>query len=97
VAPTGAGRRGKENRFHLAGEGNPNFHLKSIPSLILTGMMVILPPGWEKEDTMDAIAYCDGEQTRCCEGGVCFLATEDKAGPEEPQPFWYNGEEFGGL
>jgi hypothetical protein len=57
--------------------------------------MVILPSGWEKEDTMDAIACPEGEEMRCCEEGVCFLATDDKAEPEDPQPFGYNYEDFG--
>ena len=88
---------GRSRPFHLAGERNPNFRLKSIPSLILAGVIVILASGWEKEDTMDAITYCEGEETRCCEGGVCFLASEDKAEPEDPQPFGYDYEDFGDL
>jgi len=94
---TGARRRGRGRPFHLAGERNPNFRLKTIPSLILAGAKVILPSGWEKEDTMDAVTYCEGEETRCCEGGVCFLAPEDKAEPEDPQPFGSDYEDFGEL
>jgi len=80
--------------------GNPgavHFRLKTIPSLIPAGVKVILPSGWEKEDAMDAIGYCEGEETRCCEGGVCFLAPEDKAEPEDVRPFGYDYEEFGEL
>jgi hypothetical protein len=57
--------------------------------------MLILPSWWEKEDAMNAVACCEGEEMTYCEE-VCFFATEDKAEPEDPQPFWYNYEGFGG-
>lgn len=63
--------------------------------MILIGAIVIVPSGWEKEDTMDAIASYEGEEMTYCEEGVCVFATEDKANPEDPQSFSYNDEDFG--
>ena len=63
--------------------------------LILVAVMVILPSGWEKEDAMNAIACCEGEEMTYCEE-VCFFATGDEAEPVDPQPFWQTYEGFGG-
>jgi hypothetical protein len=62
--------------------------LKSIVSLILATAMVILLTGWEKEDTMNVTACCEGEELTYCEE-LCIFATEDKAKTEEPETLWY--------
>ena len=74
---------------HLAWGCNPNFRLKSILSLTVTGVMVILPLGWEKEDTMNATACCEGKELTYCED-LCIFATEERAKTEDSQTFWYN-------
>ena len=87
---------GKSRPFHLAGERNPNFRLKSILSLTLATVMLILLTGWEKEDTMNATACCHGEELTYCEE-LCIFATEDRAEREYPQTLWYTlPEGFGG-
>jgi hypothetical protein len=58
--------------------------------------MVILPLGWEKEDTMNATACCEGKELTYCED-LCIFATEDRAKTEDPQTFWYTlSEGFSG-
>jgi len=57
--------------------------------------MLILLTGWEKEDTMNAAACCEGEELLYCEE-LCLFATEDKAEPEDPEPLWYISEFAGG-
>jgi len=70
--------------------------LKSILSLILAVVMVILPSGWEKEDAMNATACCDGKELTYCEE-LCIFATEDRAKTEESQTLLYTlPEGFGG-
>jgi hypothetical protein len=71
--------------FHLAGERNPNVLLKSILSLTLATVMLILLMGWEKEDTMNATACCNGKELTYCEE-LCIFPTEKTEGP---QTFWY--------
>ena len=56
--------------------------------MILATVMVILLTGWEKEDTMNATACCEGKELTYCEE-LCIFATEDNAKTEEPETFWY--------
>ena len=60
--------------------------MQTILSLILATVMVILLTGWEKEDTMNATACCEGEELTYCEE-LCIFATEDEAKGSET--FWY--------
>jgi len=74
--------------FPLAGERNPNFLLKSILSLTPATVMLILLTGWEKEDTMNATACCNGKELTYCEE-LCIFATEDEAKTEGSETLWY--------
>jgi hypothetical protein len=47
--------------------------------------MLILLMGWEKEDTMNATACCNGKELTYCEE-LCIFATEKTEGP---QTLWY--------
>jgi hypothetical protein len=76
---------GRSRPCRPAGECNPNVLLKSILSLTLATAVVILPLGWEKEDTMNATACCNGKELTYCEE-LCIFATEKTEGP---QTFWY--------
>jgi hypothetical protein len=60
-------------------------HLESILSLTVAAGMLILVPGWEKEDAMNATACCNGKELTYCEE-LCIFATEKT---EDPQTFWY--------
>ena len=64
------------------------FRLKSILSLTVAALMVILLAGWEKEDTMNATACCNGEELTYCEE-LCIFASEDRAKTEDPETLWY--------
>ena len=59
--------------------------MESILALTLAPGMLILLPGWEKEDTMNATACCNGKELTYCEE-LCIFATEKR---EDPQTFWY--------
>jgi hypothetical protein len=72
--------------LHLAWECNPNFRVKSILSLILAAVMIILLAGWEKEDVMNAGTCCDVKELTYCEE-LCIFATEDEA--KGSDTFWY--------
>jgi len=47
--------------------------------------VIILLPGWEKEDAMNATACCNGKELTYCEE-LCIFASEKT---EDPQTFWY--------
>jgi hypothetical protein len=48
--------------------------------------MLILLPGWEKEDGMNATACCEGKELTYCEE-LCIFATRDRAKTEDSQTF----------
>jgi hypothetical protein len=62
--------------------------LKSVLSLILAALIVILLMGWEKQDAMNARACCEAKELTYCEE-LCIFATEDKAKTEKPKTFWF--------
>ena len=57
-------------------------------ALILGAVMIILVPGWEKEDAMNARACCDAREQTFCEE-LCIFATDDEAKAESSETFWY--------
>jgi hypothetical protein len=62
--------------------------LKSILSLTLAAVIIILPPGWEKEEAMNATACCEGRELTYCEE-LCIFATGDRAKTKDSRTFWY--------